>query len=80
MYVSLTRCELIRGMATENPAWGQERIANELLLKLGLQVSPARSESTCRDLRQDGPAEINDGRPSFAIMHAPLSRVISVSR
>jgi len=27
-------------MARENPTWGQERIANELLLKLGLQVSP----------------------------------------
>ena len=24
----------------ENPLWGEERIANELLLKLGLQVSP----------------------------------------
>ena len=32
--------ELIRRMAGQNPAWGQERIANELLLKLGLQVSP----------------------------------------
>jgi putative transposase len=31
---------LIRRMALENPTWGQERIANELLLKLGLQVSP----------------------------------------
>jgi transposase InsO family protein len=27
-------------MARDNPTWGQERIANELWLKLGLQVSP----------------------------------------
>ena len=27
-------------MARENPTWGEERIANELLLKLGLRVSP----------------------------------------
>ena len=31
---------LIRRMATENPLWGQERIAHELLVKLGMQVSP----------------------------------------
>jgi putative transposase len=31
---------LIRRMAHDNPTWGQERIANELLLKLGLRVSP----------------------------------------
>ena len=31
---------LIRRMATENPLWGQERIADELLLKLGIRVSP----------------------------------------
>jgi len=27
-------------MAAENPLWGEERIANELLVKLGLRVSP----------------------------------------
>ena len=32
--------ELIRRLAVENPLWGQERIANELLLKLGIRVSP----------------------------------------
>jgi putative transposase len=30
---------LICQMARDNPTWGQERIANELLLKLGLRVS-----------------------------------------
>jgi hypothetical protein len=31
-------CELPN--MTENPVWGEERIANELLVKLGIQVSP----------------------------------------
>jgi putative transposase len=31
---------LIRAMARDNPGWGEERIANELLLKLGIQISP----------------------------------------
>jgi hypothetical protein len=31
---------LIRHLAREHPPWGQERIANALLLKLGLRVSP----------------------------------------
>jgi len=30
----------IRRMAWENPSWGEERIANELLLKLQIRVSP----------------------------------------
>jgi putative transposase len=32
--------ELIGEMDRENPTWGEERIANELLLKLGIRVSP----------------------------------------
>ena len=32
--------ELIRQMARENPTWGEERIADELSLKLGIRVSP----------------------------------------
>jgi hypothetical protein len=32
--------ELIREMARDNPTWGQERIADELRLKLGIRVSP----------------------------------------
>jgi putative transposase len=32
--------KLIREMAHDNPTWGEERIANELRLKLGIRVSP----------------------------------------
>ncbi|MEJ7667133.1 MAG: integrase core domain-containing protein [Casimicrobiaceae bacterium] len=31
---------LIRRMASENPLWGEERIANELMVKLGIRLSP----------------------------------------
>jgi len=32
--------KLIREMARSNPTWGEERIADELLLKIGIQISP----------------------------------------
>jgi hypothetical protein len=32
--------KLIAEMATNNPTWGEERIANELVLKIGIQISP----------------------------------------
>jgi putative transposase len=32
--------ELIREMDRENPTWGEERIADELKLKLGIRISP----------------------------------------
>ena len=31
---------MIRRLARENLVWGEERIASELLVKLGIQVSP----------------------------------------
>jgi hypothetical protein len=33
---------LIDKVAAENPTWGEERIANEMKLKLGIRVSPRR--------------------------------------
>ena len=46
---------LIRRMARENPTWGEERIANELQLKLGLRVSP-------RTVRKYMPKRVEHGR------------------
>jgi transposase InsO family protein len=44
-------------MTRESPTWGQERIANELLLKLGLRVSP-RTVRKCMPKRLDrGPSQ-----------------------
>src|SRR5262245_16493753 len=46
---------LIHQMARDNPIWGQGRIANELLLKLGLRVSP-------RTVRKYMPKRLDPGR------------------
>jgi transposase InsO family protein len=50
---------LIRQMAQDNPTWGQERIANELWLKLGLRVSP-------RTVRQYQPPHLTNDRSQRA--------------
>jgi hypothetical protein len=42
-------------MARDNRTWGEERIANELRLKLGLRVSP-------RAVRKDMPKRVDHGR------------------
>jgi putative transposase len=42
-------------MARENPTWGEERIANALVLKLGLRVSP-------RTVRKYMPKRVDHGR------------------
>ena len=48
---------LIREMAAENPTWGQERIADELKLKLGIRVSP---RTVAKYLRRGGPVRTPD--------------------
>jgi putative transposase len=57
---------LIRRMAHENPSWGEERIANELLLKLGLRVSPRTIRkyfTKYHPLPPGSGAAISDGPP-----------------
>jgi hypothetical protein len=55
---------LIRRMATDNPLWGEERIANELLLKLGIRVRHEQYASTCRSDQQVDLAAISAGQHS----------------
>ena len=50
---------LIVTIARANPTWGEERIANELLLKLGLAVSPRTIGRYLRPVRSP-----RGGRPS----------------
>jgi len=47
-------------MATENPLWGEERIANELLLKLAIRLSP-RTVRKYMPKRLPGRALARDG-------------------
>jgi hypothetical protein len=48
---------LIREMAVGNVTWGEERIADELKLKLGLRVSP---RTVGKYLQQAGPRRAPD--------------------
>lgn len=50
--------ELIRRMTRENPTWGEERIADELTLKLGLRLSPRTVRKYLADDRPDGGASL----------------------
>ena len=54
--------QLIRRLARQNPLWGEERIANELLLKLGLRVSPR----TVRKYMPQRPPHCPRGDPRWA--------------
>jgi putative transposase len=62
----------IREMAAGNPAWGEERIANELKLKLGIRVLPRTVE---KSLRRGGPVRTPDPEQrwlSFIHNHAEV--------
>lgn len=62
--------ELIRQMARENPTWGQERIADELSLKLGIRVSP---RTVGKYLKRDEPRGSSGQRWStFVRNHAKV--------
>ena len=56
--------QLMRRMAQENPLWGQERIANELLVELGLQVSPRTVQKYMPKRPTECPVVTSAGRRS----------------
>ena len=60
---------LIRRMATENPLWGEERIASELLVKLGIRVSP-RTVRKYMPKRADGQPRGDQRWATFLKNHA----------
>ena len=60
---------LIRCMANENPIWGLERIANELLLKLGIRTSP-RTVGKYMPNRPPGSARADQRWATFLRNHA----------
>ena len=70
---------LIHRMARENVTWGQQRIANELLLKLGLRVSPRTVRKYMPRDCGGGPGQRcpshNAGPRSFATTHKVSSSV-----
>jgi hypothetical protein len=70
---------LIRRVATGNPLWGEERIANELLLKLAIRVSPRTVRKYMPSGRRIAHAAINAGRPFCATTHGGLWLATSLS-
>ena len=59
---------LIRKMASKNPIWGEEQTANELLLKLGIRVSPRTINKYLRSGRPRGTS--NQRWSTFVRNHA----------
>lgn len=65
---------LIHRMAAENPLWGEERIANELLVKLGIGVSPR----TVRKYMPGRPRGLVGAKPCHRLTAGAFVRVKSV--
>ena len=63
---------LIAQMATENITWGEERIANELFVKLGIRVSPrtVRKYMPTRDDKGPRPCNSSQSWATFVRNHA----------
>ena len=62
-------------MATENPTWGEERIANALKLKLGTRVSPRTVE---KYLRIGGPPRTPDPKQRWlTLVHNHATTIVA---
>jgi putative transposase len=63
--------QLIVEMATDNPTWGQERVADELSLKLGVLVSPRTVKKYWPEGVSSGPRRVSSQRwTTFVHNHA----------
>jgi len=65
--------QLIREMAAENLTWGEERIANELKLKLSIRVSP---RTVGKYLRKDPPVRTPDPKQRWLTFLRNHAKVI----
>src|SRR5438552_3986855 len=61
--------KLIAEMAVNNPTWGEERIAGELLLKIGIRISP-RTIRRCMPQRPRRPVDPSQRWMTFVRNHA----------
>ena len=63
-------------MAREHPSWGEERIANELKLKLGIRVSP---RTVAKYVRSGSPVRTPDPKQRWLTFVHNHARVIIAS-
>ena len=67
---------LIKQMTVDNPLWGEERIANELLLKLGIQVSP-RTVRKYMPKSDNGDSNKQSGQTWSTFIHNHMDQIIA---